>query len=280
VSVQGDARQGYAAKLSFASARGNEVRYLEHADCAQLVHAFALVIALTIDPERVRVTQSGRESSAGAPPPAPLEPAPKSAAPALAHAQPTPAAVPARNREPRAAQGPLHGARAALHVLAGTGPLPGFGSGVQATLGLHRGRARVELVGRYWLEREVRASEPPPPLTLALGLATVGARACWQPLSGPWQLAACAGGDLGELRGSGSGSGVENARSNQARYSQLAAGVQAAYTRSRLSPELGFELSAALERPTFGVLRAGQEDPLFRPAPFGFSAFLGIAFEP
>jgi len=273
VSVQGDPRQGYAAKGSFASPRGNEVRYLEHADCGQLVHAFALVIALTIDPERVRVTQGAHEPSTEALPPA----APEPTAPPLGVAQPTPGRVPERNREPTAAQHPLHGARAALHVLGGTGPLPGFGAGLQGTVGFHRGHARVEVVGRYWFPRDAPVDEPPT-LKLELGLSTIGARACWQPLSGVWQLAACAGGDLGELRGSGSG--VENEHTERAGYSQLTAGIQAAYTRGWLAPEFGFELSAALARPTFGVLLNGREHPVFQPENYGFSAFLGVALEP
>jgi hypothetical protein len=278
VSVQGDPRQGYAAKGSFESPRGNDVRYLDHADCGQLVHAFALVIALTIDPERVRAIQGAHEPSMDALPPAAKTAAPEPAATPLPAAQPTPTWVPERNSEPAAARSLLHGARAALHVLAGTGPLPGLGAGLQATLGFHRRHARVEVVGRYWFPREAPVDEPPA-LKLELGLSTIGARACWQPLSGAWQLAACAGGDLGELRGGGSG-GLENGHTEHAGYSQLAAGIQAAYTRGWLAPELGFELSAALARPTFGVLRNSKEDPLFQAAAYGFCAFLGVALEP
>jgi hypothetical protein len=277
VSVQGDAGRGYAAKLSFSSARGNEVRYLEHADCGQLVHAFALVIALAIDPEGVHVAQSTAQASAdGQPEPRQTPPSEATAVP-VAAVRSKPAMVPERNQEPAAAHAPLHGARVALHALVGTGPLPGVGAGLQAALGYHRRQARIEVLGRYWHSREVQSVEPPA-LTLELGLATLGVRACWQPLAGAWQLSACAGGDLGQLHGSGSG--VETAHENRARYSQLAAGLRAAYTRWLLAPELGFELSVPLERPAFGFLRDGQEDALFRPANFGFSAFFGVALEP
>ena len=62
VHVQGSSTQGYAAKISFASSRGNEVRYLEHASCDELQHAFALVIALAIDPDRVRANRGAHAS--------------------------------------------------------------------------------------------------------------------------------------------------------------------------------------------------------------------------
>jgi len=277
VSVQGDVGQGYAAKIAFNGSRGSEVRYLEHADCAQLVHAFALVIALTIDPERVRVVQGAGDPSAEAPLPPSPPPAPEPAALPLAAAPSQPMPVPERNHEPPPARSSRPGPRMALHALAGTGPLPKLGAGLQATLGLRLGQARVDAVGRYWLPREVQPVELPS-VTLELGLATIGARACWLPLSGVWQLAACAGADLGELRARGSG--VEDAHSNGAGFSQVAAGVHGAYTRGWLSPEFGFELSAALARPSFGVVHDGREEPLFRPANFGFSAFLGVAFEP
>ena len=277
VSVQGDLAQGYAGKISFASSPGNEVRYLEHASCEQLVHAFALVTALAIDPERVRASQSARDAgreTAATPREKPASEATASerAAPPLRSLP-----VPERNHEPRAMQSPLRGARIALHGLAGAGPQPRLGTGLQAALGFHHGHLRFDVVGRYWFSRDVQTDELPG-VKLELELATLGARACWLPLSGAWQVSACVGGDVGELRGTGRGI-VENSHTNRARYSQLAAGIQAAYTRFRLAPELGFELSGALEQPPFGVVRDGRNFQMFRPPGLGFCAFLGIAFE-
>src|SRR6188768_2639738 len=55
--VQGDPRQGYSAKLSFESNEGSQVRYIDHADCSKLVEAAALMTAIAIDPERVKLRQ-------------------------------------------------------------------------------------------------------------------------------------------------------------------------------------------------------------------------------
>ncbi|HEY1536837.1 MAG TPA: hypothetical protein VGF76_22600, partial [Polyangiaceae bacterium] len=63
-TAQGDAGRGYAAKVSFTGAQGTEERYLEHPSCENLVQALALVIALAIDPERVRATQRARDAQA------------------------------------------------------------------------------------------------------------------------------------------------------------------------------------------------------------------------
>src|SRR5882757_1389028 len=54
---------GYSAALHFSSAQGEEERQLEHPSCDKLVQAVALVIALAIDPERVRATQSARAAA-------------------------------------------------------------------------------------------------------------------------------------------------------------------------------------------------------------------------
>ena len=48
---------GYTARLRFQSPSGVEERTLEHPDCEKLMDATALVIALTIDSERVNAQQ-------------------------------------------------------------------------------------------------------------------------------------------------------------------------------------------------------------------------------
>jgi len=231
-SAQGNPDKGYAAKVSFTGAQGTEERYLEHPSCENLVQALALVIALAIDPERVRATQQTRDAPVVAEPPAPSAP-PEPA---------TPAAV--RRGEPSLALPPnvdrgsaLRGARFALHGAAGAGPLPQLGAGLEATLGWHRQSFRAQLVGRYWVPREKAVNNAAVSLDLALN--TLGARACWQTLSGAWQAAACAGGDLGDMSASGSGLGLQSPRTPHALYGDLAGGLELAYTGSRLMPEGG-----------------------------------------
>ena len=275
VSAQGDAEHGYAAKLSFTSPEGSEERVLEHPSCEKLVEALSLVIALAIDPERVRSTQSARESNAvtvPGPSPAkieqspPLQPSPSVAprSPQIAHEGPRSEAIPV-----------LPGLRLAVHGLAGAGPLPDFGGGVEAALGWQSPRFRAELLGRYWVPRDRAIAGTS--ADLRLELVTLGARACWSLPTQAWRVSACAGNDWGNLRGTGQG--LENSRSRDALYAQLSGGVQVAYTRSRLVPEGGFEVSGALLRPPFGFLQDGQQEPLFRPAAWGFGVFLGVAFE-
>jgi hypothetical protein len=276
-SAQGNPDKGYAAKVSFTGAQGTEERYLEHPSCENLVQALALVIALAIDPERVRATQQTRDAQADAHAtverPAPSAP-PEPVNPPPARAEPNAAAPASSDRG-----SPLRGARFALHGVAGAGPLPGLGAGLEATLGWHLRSFRAQLVGRYWMPRETQLHDAPVSLDLALN--TLGARACFQPLTGAWQVAACAGGDLGDMSASGSGGGLQNLKAPHALYGDLAGGLELAYTGSRLSPEGGFEVSGALSRPLFGIRQDDTPDSVsaFRPAAWGFSVFLGLAFE-
>ena len=271
-SVQGNPDKGYAAKLSFTGAQGTEERYLEHPSCENLVQASALIIALAIDPERVRATQQARDAQAAV--------AVVSEQPALAPpecvAPPAPAGERSTVPPANAARGsPLRGLRVALHGAVGAGPLPQLGAGVEATLGWHRQGFRAELGGRYWLPQQ-QAVPDFISASLQLRLNTLGARACWQPLAGAWQLAACAAGDLGDMSARGSANGLKDPRTPHALYADLAGGVQLAYTRSRLSPEGGFEVSGALARPPFGVSEDGRGEEVFRPEAWGFSAFFGF----
>jgi hypothetical protein len=277
VNVHGGSDAGYAAKLSFTSPQGSEDRFLEHPSCEKLVDAVALVVALAIDPERVRATQRARDAQPEVMRQGAARAEPVAVAPAVAPILPTPDA--ARDAPPLRApdeREPLRGMRLALHGVTGAGPLPSFGAGVEAALGWHRGSFRAEALGRYWVPRDT-AVNVAPSATLELELATLGARACWLPLRGAWQLAACVGGDIGQLRGDGLG--VESPRTRAARYSAVSAGFEVAYARSRLAPEGGLELSGALERPPFGVRDDGRDSQVFRPAAWGFNVFFGLAFE-
>jgi hypothetical protein len=270
-AAQGDLAHGFAAKVSFSSPQGAEERFLEHPSCEQLVRALALVVALAIDPERVRVMEKAALDSTAAngvrPPPV----------------SPPPTALPTGNTEqqcePAAKVAPdfaLRGARFALHGLAGAGPLPNIGAGLEATLGWRRRAFRAELVTRYWVPRE-EPLDAAHTSALRLGLATVGARACWLPTSGAWQVAACAGGNLGDMNGTGLG--LENPQRHHALYADVAGSLGLSYTRWRLLPEGGFELSGALARPPFGIVEDGNPVEVYRPAAWGLTAFLGCAFE-
>jgi hypothetical protein len=278
-SAQGSPEKGYAAKVSFRSPQGTDERYLEHPSCESLVQALALVVALAIDPERVRAIQRSREaaSEALALPAQAARSAPMPAQPVAPPLAPRPerqAAPPATAQS----VSPLRGVRLAVHGLVGAGQLPRLGSGLEATLGWHRQAFRAELVGRYWLPR-AQSVPNSPSVSLELGLDSLGVRGCWLPTAGAFQIAACAGGDLADMSGRGSASGLQNPHTPHALYADLSAGFEVAYTRSHLAPEAGFEISGAASRPPFGIGENGLGREVFKPEAWGFNVFLGLAFE-
>ena len=274
-TVRGDGARGYAATISFKSLQGTEERALEHPSCEKLVEAVALVVALAIDPDRVQATRRVRESEAAAPVVRPV-PRREGAEPVVVT---TPRAALPRDSEPRdvpPTRNWLRGVRMALHGVVGAGPLPKFGGGVEAVLGFRREWFRADLVGRYWLPR-ASVVNVAPSASVDVALSTLGLRACWVPIHAAWSVAACAGGDIGDQ--SGAGLGVDAPRTQHALYADVAGGLQLAYTRARLAPEGGFEVTGATARPRFGVVQDGLRVETFRSAAWGFSAFLGLAFE-
>ena len=166
--------------------------------------------------------------------------------------------------------------RSFLFGLGGAGSLPTWGGGVGADVGLRRGRWRASVAGRYWGPR-TEAAENAPPAEIVLALVTLGLRLCRLPLAGDWTFAVCAVGDLGDMYGYGEG--VRDSRTRHDRYSALGAGVNVTYSRWPVAPFAGLEVAAALDRPSFGVQRNGQEVEAFRPAAWSFGAFLGLSFE-
>lgn len=269
--VLGDPNRGYVAQISFAGARGNEQRSLEHPSCDKLIEASALVIALAIDPDAVHEVERAKAANE---PPVPALPTPPLAATPTPVVRSEPEPKPEAKVEP--AHSPLRGARLGLSATLGAGPLPDLGGGLQVALGFQRSSLRAELVGRYWMTRSQRVSVAPN-TNAEFDLVTLGVRGCWLPIASDWAVAACAGVDVGDLRGTGIG--LEAARSNHARYSDLAGSVRVAYPRWRVAPEAGFELAGALERPGFGVRDGEISRETYRPSAWGLVAFFGAAFE-
>ena len=154
--VQGDAVHGYAAKLSFVSARGTTERALEHPSCDKLTEGVALLVALAIDPERVRAQQE--TASAAAPSPkAAVTPAAPTQAPPPIRERPEPAPV-ASDRPPplparaNAADAPVR-VSVAIVGLVGGGMLPGATPGVGPELALRVCHFEAGAVGRFWATR-------------------------------------------------------------------------------------------------------------------------------
>jgi hypothetical protein len=275
-----DAKGSFAAKLRFKGPGGVEERYLEHPECLKLMEAAALLVALAIDPERVKARQQSRDNAAAAasPPPiaAPSQPVPSQPVVTLA-----PEPISRRDEPTLVASRPPPPKRDALRPglevfgFASSGVLSSTGLGLGAALGLERGHFELGLVGRYWLPR----TDPVPGSQRAdiqLSLWTAGARFCALPWLREWSLRGCAGVDLGDL--SGTGQGLDNARTRHVRFSALSAGLSLRYGQHRLAPFAGLDGAWALEQPPFGVNVNGRQDETFRPEVLSARAFLGLAY--
>jgi hypothetical protein len=277
--VTGDDAQGYVAALSFKDARGSTQRELTHPDCTKLTEAAALLVALVIDPERVKTIQ---EQGSAPSPPAPSEPATPAEEPAPPAKAALPAPVPAEpvrrpeslpSRGSSSSGGPRFSA--GVSGLVATGLLPSAAAGVGAELVLSLSGFEAGLGGRYWFPRSAAV-----PLTAAanvdVSVATATLRVCGVPRSGQWSFAACARADLGDMMGRGEG--VDNARARHDSYGALGAAVSAGYSIGRVSPVVGTELLVLVGRPRFGVLRDGQDQSVFQPNLWQLSGFIGLRY--
>jgi hypothetical protein len=268
--VAGDG--GFSAKIRFKGENGIEERSLEHPDCEKLGDAAALLVALTIDPERVRALQRAPAPSetpaAAAPEPLPSPQAPSG-----------PVAFPARDEPVRESPRPRREAelaRLGIFGFAGAGALPSVGPGLGAEASVRRAHFELGVVGRYWLPRigTVQGFER---ADIRLSLVTLGVRGCGRPWLGAWQLRGCAGVDVGDLWGSGEGE-LSNARSRHAPFPALSGSLTLSYGRQRLAPFVGAEAMWALSRPPFGVRVNGQDYETFRSDALSIQAFVGLAY--
>jgi hypothetical protein len=273
--VAGDSSGGFAAKLRFSGPNGVEERFLEHPDCAKLADAVALVMALAIDPERVKARQDAMAPApfATGPSAAPSPVLPPSAPP------PIPAPRPANETNPSTA---AHSTRRAwvveLAVLgfAGAGALPSVGPGLGIGASARAQHVELGLVGRYWFS----SVQPVPGVEDAdvrVTLASFGLRGCAVPWLVTWQLSGCLGAELGDLWGAGEGA-VEQPRTRHALLPSLSAGLALRYGRQRLVPFIGAEGSLALARPSFGVGVNGRDHEAFRADAGTVQAFVGLSY--
>lgn len=279
VNVVGSARDGFAAKLLFKSRGGIEERSLEHPECRKLMEGAALLIALAIDPERVKARQHADNDQAPAPAPTlapsppppvvskPVDPALSAVAPRREEASPEPVTLAASSSD-IAPQLELFG-------FAGSGALPSAGPGLGAAFGLRGGRFELGLAGQYWLARSTLV-QGGSNAEIELTLWTAAVRACAWPLRGAWSLRACIASGFGDL--SGVGHDVENGEPRHALYSALSGDVSLRYGQGRLVPLLGVAGGWALSRPAFGVTLNGQKIEVFRPAWWSLQGLVGLAY--
>jgi hypothetical protein len=281
VRAQGDAKSGYSAKVSFVGAQGTQERYADHPECSKLTEAAALMIAIAIDPERMKARQRGEAKTDAAPAVTPVNAttpvAPISAEPAALQIAPTPVS-PDRDASSVAPSERSDGPPATLALLAltGSGSLPSVAPGVGADFAVRLGPLEVGVGGRYWISRD--ATVPTAPASsIEVSLITGGLRLCGVPTFGHWSLPLCLRGDLGDMEGTGQD--IPNARTRHALFAALGGGLALSYTRHRLVPVAGLDLHWAPARPRFGALRDREEVVAFRPDAWGLSGFVGLAYQ-
>ncbi len=278
VRVQGDAAHGYAAKLSFVSAQGKTERALEHPNCSKLTEGVALLVALGIDPERVRAQQE-KAAVESSPAETVVTPAPLARAPTpiQERSEPPPIVADRAPSVPTFRNSTEASVRASVAIvgLVGGGMLPGASPGIGPELALRLGHFEAAAVGRFWAVRN--ASVPgTPDASVDLSLFTAGLRLCGVPTYRRWSWLVCARGDLGRM--SGDGQQVDQARTRHDLFAGFGGSLAVAYAIGRFSPIVGADLLALTARPSFGVLRGREEVVAFRPQPWQLSGFVGLGY--
>lgn len=266
ISGQVSADSTYAVTIEIVSNEGRSERRLEHADCARLVEAAELVIALAIDPERVKrrqrelqppVSDLTAKPTAQAPPPA-------STTPHEGTGLPGPASPRAARNERDTASASRDSGPWLLSAsgLVGGGMLPGVGAGAGLEVGFAWRMLRAGVTGSYWLSREVDVAAPRP-LSLNLQLAAAGLELCGAWRFGDVRFGPCGRAELGRM--TGWGTGVDDARQGHERWSAVSLHAAARYPDSaRLAGRLLVGGGLSLDRPVFGVTRAGVAESVFQ----------------
>lgn len=266
--VENKPEGGYQSRLSFASPQGTMVRELEHVDCGKLTEAAALLIALAIDPERVEARQQEEASVAQQPSsPLPLPPQPE---PAPSQREPSPAPKSATSPQ----KGPLR-AQLALFGLVGGGLLPSAAPGLGAELALGVAWFEGALGGRWFASRSADVPGAPGS-SIELSLSMVSLRACALPWRDDLIVRACAQGQVGMM--TGSGQGVDDARTQTDAVVALGGEAAMSYRLGRVSPFLGLEAGWTAVRPRFGVATTTGELQVFRPHAWQVAGLLGVAY--
>jgi hypothetical protein len=180
-------------------------RTLESTSCRSLADATALIVALTIDPERV----AAHRTSALTP-----EQIAAALAPDFTAAPETASIIPSASSAPPPSLGESPGAAAGaspvpLAVLAGVsgdvGTLPHPAYGLTLGAAFLWERLRLEAYGAYWSTEAGQAVGASPGVGGNFFLADGGLRGCWLPVLGRFEIAACPGLELGVLHGQGVG---------------------------------------------------------------------------
>jgi hypothetical protein len=268
----------YELVLRTATASGTTSRETTATDCAVLVDATAVIVAIAVDPS----TMLARGAAA----PQPIEPPPTEPEPS-APSEPTPAepAEPEPSEptepmpsveaapEPRAPVEPR--IRYGMRVAGGVdfGVLPGLAGGMRLT-GAAFGRGwRAELRGDFWFPRTATLEAG---IGARVSLWSLGARGCWVPRADRMRLEfpLCAGFEAGAMRGDPVGDRIVSPTPTSRVW--LAADGSAGLAWSPLR-FLALVVQAELVVPILRAgFRIGEDTELHRAGPVAGRALLGV----
>lgn len=241
------------ADVELVSVHGTTKRRLQSPSCTSVVDALVLLARIAAEPlptiEHI-----------APPPPEPVVPPPVAAPPLELEpavvppiGSPAPPPVQPRRRDPRLR------ARIGAAAIVGGGTLPGLDAGVRGFAGLASRWVLVDVGAQYLAPRSVDAL--PPDVAVRVDAWAIALRVCPViPLpSRRLELAVCAVGSAGRLRGSASGDGLRTGSSDAVPLFGLAAAPQlaiAVHPRVRLVASL--EAGGHPLRPGFRIAGQGQ----------------------
>jgi hypothetical protein len=240
VTVRRSGGNGWLLSLVTASGTRAGERKLAGPDCAELMRAAALVLALMINPQASLLAEPP-------PPPPPLPPPPP---------------------PPPAPEQPF---AVGVDLLAGSGALPGLAAGFGLRIAAGTAALSAELRASLWLPRST-ASDNEATAGGRFYLADASAAGCARALHDQsLSPALCVGGSLVRLHGSGYGVGFPSEAS-----AWWTAAFAEANLRARVSRGSAVRLAGAvvmsLGRPSFELAGVGH---VFEPASFWLRATLG-----
>lgn len=260
IAIEADVRrerEGFVADVALAGAWGTTQRRLESPDCNTLVDAIALLAAVSVDPVDTATAVAAEVRAVRVqeplPEPARVEVVGPSTEPSVRRRRL--AIEPAPLERPR---GPI-GFATRLDGIAGFGSLPRADLGVGVTASLVARRARLEVGANYLAPSETRLTE-----TAQVGgridAWSVAVRGCPVfTLLPRLTLPLCGGIEAGQMRGIGTGPGLQSAVRFAAPWvaATAGAGLHVEFT-AHLGLHLGADAVVPLVRPGFAIRGVGE----------------------
>ena len=284
VAVATRTAAGWQVKLRTVTSAGTEDRVFEGESCRAVAEAAALLVALSLDPQRATATASATATAPAAAAPPALAHADAHAdadadavahadADAVAHADADALAHAPADAPAAAAASPLRPSLS-LSPRLDSGTLPLASPGLDLSLRLRRSRASLDLSATDWLPQTARLS-PSPSVTAHFTLLTAAVRGCYSltPADSPLRLSPCLAFAFDHVDASASGDLTPTGGSTW--WFDVAAGGRGEWLLTRwLSLETLVEADAPLTHPAFFVQNGSTS---YRTAAAALRAGLGVA---